>query len=62
MPVSEYLTAMSWVSFASFWYTIGPRLTEPGVYEPISGSRFRGSMRQVPTSTPARAARPPVEI
>lgn len=31
MPVSVKRCAMSFVSFASFWYTIGPRLTEPGV-------------------------------
>jgi len=35
------------------------------VYEPISGKRLRGSMRQSPTSTPSKAvggARPPVLI
>ena len=43
MLSSPNLTAMSFVSFASFWYTIGPRFTLPGVYLRSCAARRRGA-------------------
>ena len=40
---------------------MGPKFTEPGVYEPISGMRLSGSIRHS-LPAPGRGARPPVEI